>query len=209
MRITGLVISTPDVAATQAAWRRLGHLDRDVHIEEGEGGLIAVVLGVADVAATERLLQRLGLAGDTDGFDVGGLRWRAAPASGGEMPGDITLDHVVVRTGDVERAAADYGARLGLDLRLDRRMEKYDFRGLFFRCGAAVVEVVAPTKGADGPDVFGGLAWRVTDIEMTRQRLVDDGAEVSEIRSGRKPGTRVVTLRDPDLGTPTLLIATS
>lgn len=207
MRITGLVISTPDVAATEAAWQRLGAIDRDVRVEQGEGGLTAVVLGVPDVAATERLLRRRGLVEDGNGFDVGGLQWRLAHSDDYELPGEPTLDHVVVQTGDPERAAADYGARLGLDLRLDRRIEEHGFRGLFFRCGDAVVEVVAPTKGADGPDSFGGLAWRVTDLDMTRRRLVEEGAEVSEIRTGRKPGTQVATLRDPDLAVPTLLIA--
>ncbi|MDN5718251.1 MAG: hypothetical protein L0G89_13575, partial [Janibacter sp.] len=129
MRITGLVISSPDVAATQAAWWRLGALDREIHVEEGEGGLTALVLGVDDVDASERLLQRRGLTGDAAGFDVGGLEWRLAPfAPGGE--GELALDHVVVRTGDAERAAADHGARLGLDLRLDRRLEEHGFRGL-------------------------------------------------------------------------------
>lgn len=208
MRITGLVISTPDVTATQAAWRRLGGIDREVHVERGEGGLTAVVIGVEDVAATERLLNRRGLTGDARGFDLAGLQWRLAPAGGGEVPGDITLDHVVVRTGDAERAIADYGARLGMDLRLDRRMEEHGFRGLFFRCGASVVEVIAPTKGAADRDSFGGLAWRVVDLEATRQRLLGEGVEVSEIRTGRKPGTRVATVRDPDLATPTLLLTT-
>mgnify|MGYP001029976750 CR=1 FL=1 len=203
MRITGLVISTPDVAATQAAWRRLGGIDREVHVERGEGGLTAVVIGVEDVAATERLLNRRGLAGDAGGFDLAGLKWRLAPAGGGEVPGDITLDHVVVRTCDAERAIADYGARLGMDLRLDRRMEEHGFRGLFFRCGASVVEVIAPTKGATERDSFG-----VVDLEATRQRLLGEGVEVSEIRTGRKPGTRVATVRDPDLATPTLLLTT-
>lgn len=206
MRITGLVISTPDVAATEAAWRRLGGVDREVQVEQGEGGLTAIVLGVPDVAATERLLQRRGLVGDADGFDLGGLQWRLTAASDHEIAGEPVLDHVVVQTDSAERAAADYGARLGLDLRLDRRIEEHDFRGLFFRCGDAVIEIVAPTKGGAGPDSFGGLAWRVTDLEVTRRRLADEGAEVSEIRTGRKPGTRVVTLRDPDLATPTLLI---
>lgn len=207
MRITGLVISSPDVAATQAAWRRLGALDREVLVEAGDDrSLAALVLGVDDVAATERLLQRRGLEGDASGFDVGGLRWRLAPFVPGEGS-DLALDHVVVRTGDAERAAADHGARLGLDLRLDRRLEEYGFRGLFFRCGDAVVEVVAPTKGVDGPDVFGGLAWRTRDLEATREQLVGAGVEVSEVRVGRKPGTRVATVRDPALGTPTLLIS--
>lgn len=209
MRITGLVISSPDVAAAQAAWRRLGALDRLVHVEEGEAaGLTALVLGVDDVAATERLLQRRGLIGDASGFDVGGLEWRLAPFVPGSE-GDLALDHVVVRTGDPERAAADHGARLGLDLRLDRRLEEHGFRGIFFRCGDAVVEIVAPTKGVDGPDVFGGLAWRTADLDATRERLTGDGVAVSEARTGRKPGTRVATIHDPVLGTPTLLIQQS
>lgn len=205
MRITELVISTPDVAAAQNAWGRLGPVDRLVRLEEGDGGLTAVALGVDDVAASERLLRRRGLVGDAGGFDVGGLSWRLTPFVPGEG-GDLTLDHVVVRTGDAERAAANYGARLGMDLRLDRRLEEHGFRGLFFRCGDAVVEIAAPTKGADGPDEFGGLAWRAADLDAVRERLIAAGSEVSEIRTGRKPGTRVATLRDRGLGTPTLLI---
>lgn len=206
MRITGLVISTPDVAAAQQAWRRLGHVDREVELREGEAGLTAVVLGVEDVAATERLLQRRGLVGDASGFDVGGLTWRLAPFVGGEGSTDLVLDHVVVRTGDAERAAADLGARVGLDLRLDRRLTEHGFRGLFFRCGDAVVEVAAPIEPTGDPDSFGGLAWRSANIEATRERLVAGGVEVSEVRTGRKPGTRVSTVRDRALGTPTLII---
>ncbi|WP_223277709.1 VOC family protein [Janibacter sp. YB324] len=209
MRISGLTITSPDVAATQDAWRRLGTLDREIEVTPGEGGLAAVVLGVDDVAATERLLQRRGLVGDADGFDLGGLTWRLAPFVEGEgIPSstDLVLDHVVVRTGDAERAAADLGARVGLDLRLDRRLMEHGFRGLFFRCGDAVVEVAAPIEPTGDPDSFGGLAWRSANIEATRERLVAGGVEVSEVRTGRKPGTRVATVRDRALGTPTLII---
>lgn len=209
MRITGLTITSPDVAATQDAWRRLGTLDREIEVQSGEGGLAAVVLGVDDVAATERLLQRRGLDGDASGFDLGGLTWRLAPFVEGEGSTDLVLDHVVVRTGDAERAAADLGARVGLDLRLDRRLTEHGFRGLFFRCGDAVVEVAAPIEPTGEPDSFGGLAWRSADIEATRERLVAGGVEVSEVRTGRKPGTRVATVRQRALGTPTLLIEQS
>ena len=44
------------------------------------------------------------------------------------------LDHVVVRTPDPERAAALYGARLGLDMRLDRSTPAWGSRLMFFRC---------------------------------------------------------------------------
>ena len=217
MRITGLTITSPDVAATQDAWRRLGTLDREIEVQSGDGGLTAVTLGVDDVAATERLLQRRGLVGDASGFDLGGLIWRLAPFVEGEggdgdasdTGTDLVLDHVVVRTGDAERAAADLGARVGLDLRLDRRLTEHGFRGLFFRCGDAVVEVAAPIEPTGDPDSFGGLAWRSANIEATRERLVAGGVEVSEVRTGRKPGTRVATVRQRALGTPTLLIEQS
>ena len=143
------------------------------------------------------------------GFDLGGLTWRLAPFVEGEgspSSTDLVLDHVVVRTGDAERAAADLGARVGLDLRLDRRLTEHGFRGLFFRCGDAVVEVAAPIEPTGEPDSFGGLAWRSADIEATRERLVAGGVEVSEVRTGRKPGTRVATVRDRALGTSTLVI---
>ncbi|WP_338749593.1 VOC family protein [Janibacter alittae] len=207
MRITGLVIATPDVAATRAAWRRLGGVDRDVHIEEGEGGLTAVLLGVDEVATTERLWRRRGLVGDAAGFDLGGTTWRPTPSTEGES-GELALDHLVVRTGDGERAAADYGARLGLDLRLDRQTD-HGFRGLFFRCGNAVVEVIVPGEPHEGPDTFGGVAWRVADLDATRARLAAKRVELSPVREGRKPGTRVTTVRDPHLAVPTLLVASA
>ncbi|MFX4286473.1 VOC family protein [Janibacter sp. G349] len=197
---------TPAPPPTRDGSPRLGTLDREIEIQSGEGGLAAVTLGVDDVTATERLLQRRGLVGDASGFDVGGLTWRLATFVEGEGSTDVVLDHVVVRAGDAERVAADLGARVGLDLRLDRRLTEHGFRGLFFRCGDAVVEVAAPIEPTGDPDSFGGLAWRSTDIEATRARLVTSGVEVSEVRTGRKPGTRVATVRDRALGTPTLLI---
>ena len=44
------------------------------------------------------------------------------------------LDHVVVSTHQPERAAALYGARLGLDMALDRSHPDWG-RLMFFRCG--------------------------------------------------------------------------
>lgn len=212
MKITGLTVAAPDVAATERAWRRLGPVGVTIEVVPGEAGLAAVTLGVDDVAATERLFRRRGLAGDVGGLDLAGTTWRLAPTTGDEggrpapRVGDAVVDHVVVVTGDPERAAADFGARLGLDLRLDRDTG-HGFRGLFFRCGDAVVEVIAPSEPPEGPDTFGGVAWRVADLDATRDRLIADGVELSEVREGRKPGTRVTTVRDPGLAVPTLLIA--
>ena len=117
------------------------------------------------------------------------------------------LDHVVISTADPERAAALYGARLGLDMALDRSRPDWG-RLMFFRCGDLIVEVVhRPDPKADkAHDRLWGLSWRVADIEATRARLASAGIDVSEIRAGRKPGTRVLTVRNGTCGIPTLLV---
>ena len=137
---------------------------------------------------------------------VPGLRpWRTSVTS---MPAPITsLDHVVISTEDPERAAALYGARLGLDLALDRSRPDWG-QLMFFRCGDLIVEIVRrPVAGADAAhDKLWGLSWRVDDIDATRARLLAAGIDVSEVRQGRKPGTRVVSLRDGTCGIHTLLL---
>jgi catechol 2,3-dioxygenase-like lactoylglutathione lyase family enzyme len=117
------------------------------------------------------------------------------------------MDHVVVATADPERAAALYGARLGLDMALDRSHPDWG-RLMFFRCGDLIVEVVhRPGQDADAArDRLWGLSWRVADIAATRARLVAAGIDVSEMRTGRKPGTRVVSVRNGTCGIPTLLV---
>ena len=72
------------------------------------------------------------------------------------------LDHVVVRTTHPNRAVALYGARLGLDLRLDRTEPKWGTRFMFFRCGDLIIEVVhnLNEEPSDAPDKLWGLTWR-------------------------------------------------
>jgi len=55
-------------------------------------------------------------------------------------------------------------------------------------------------------DELWGLALKTNDIEATHARLSEHGVEISDIRDGRKPGTRVCTAKSHTLGVPTLLI---
>ena len=121
------------------------------------------------------------------------------------------LDHVVIRTSHPNRAAALYGARLGLDMRLDRTEPKWGARLMFFRCSDLIVEVVHELKDepSDAPDRLWGLSWRVADAAIAHARLKANGVSVSEMRPGRKPGTRVFTVRDNTLGVPTLMLEPS
>ena len=120
------------------------------------------------------------------------------------------LDHVVVNTPNPERALAHYGARLGLRLALDRTNSDWGSRLIFFRTGGLTIEILHRLDGTQdpsGPDRLWGLSWGVQDIRAAQGRLSGAGIDVSEVRTGRKPGTEVCTVRSHTLGIPTLFIA--
>ncbi|MFL6792541.1 MAG: VOC family protein [Bradyrhizobium sp.] len=211
---------------------------RAVLAAQGEG-LASICFRTGDITKMHRRLDRLTLkpepVSEVDSHDtISGaiLSWkrtRAAtdatrgvrmfflerekerPLSVRTTTASITaMDHVVIATADAERAAALYGARLGLDMALDRSHPDWG-RLMFFRCGDLIVEVThRPGKAAEtAPDRLRGLCWRVIDIDATHARLTADGVDVSEIRTGRKPGTRVMTVRNGTCGVPTLLVQPS
>ena len=214
---------------------------RGVLAAQGEG-LASLCFRTNDIAKLHRRLDRLTLKPEPvaevesrDAVTEATLSWkrtRAAtdatrgirmfflelakerPLSVRTGPASITaMDHVVVSTPDPERAAALYGARLGLDMALDRSHPDWG-RLMFFRCGDLIVEVThRPGKPVAGTqeqrDRLRGLCWRVADIDATHARLVAAGVDVSEVRTGRKPGTRVMTVRNGTCGVPTLLVQPS
>ena len=81
-------------------------------------------------------------------------------------------------------------------------------RLVFFRIGGVTVELAAPLAGADreAADRLWGISYRTADVEAARRRIVREGFDVSEVRSGRKPGTRVCTVGGEPSGVATLLI---
>jgi catechol 2,3-dioxygenase-like lactoylglutathione lyase family enzyme len=187
-------------------------------------GLWLCAFQVENLDAAARLLSRRGLevepVGTVARVRAAGLDFVLTPGRIGALPSPPTatetaavsaLDHVVVHTPSPDRALGLYGAKFGLDLRLDRANEQWGARQLFFRCGGTVFEVGASLKGpvTDEADRFGGLAWRVTDPDAAQARMAAAGFDVSEVRTGRKPGTRVFTVRDAPGGTPTLMLMPS
>lgn len=121
-----------------------------------------------------------------------------------------SLDHLVINTPNPERAAALYGARLGLRFALDRTAAQWKTRFLFFRLGGLTLEVIhrlGEAHDADADDSIWGVTWEVADLEAAQERLIAAGRNVSEVREGRKPGSTVFTVRDGTLDVPTLFIA--
>lgn len=191
--------------------------------EKPEAGVAAIrlVLTAADIDNTQRRLARRSLPGalrhDIPIYDIEPTATHGVPISvmaaatpaQPDSEADIAgLDHVVIRTPDPERAVALYGGRLGLDLRLDRSNPVYGSRMLFFVCGGLVVEVTHDLKAGvgAGPDRIWGLAWRANDIARAHARMNANGVAVSELRSGRRQGTQVFTVKSHTLGVPTLVI---
>ncbi|MFI4935286.1 MAG: VOC family protein [Caulobacterales bacterium] len=194
-------------------------------------GLWGLAFAVADFDETRRVLARRGapsgepadlLSTDawrmaflatevTHGVTIGLAErdHRAAARPAHRSDGVQALDHVVINTSSPDRALALYGARLGLDFRLERSNPQWGSRLMFFRCGGAVVEVGAriDALASDAPDRLSGLAWRVTDPDGARARIAKAGFDVSEVRAGRKPGTKVFTVRSGVVGAPTLMLS--
>lgn len=140
-----------------------------------------------------------------------------ALALGPESASVFALDHTVVQTRDPEATKKLYGDGLGLRLALDREFPQWRSRLQFFRVGGVTVEVAATlgqvTAGesvaADAPidrDRLWGLSWRVRDASSAQARMKATGFDVSEVREGRKPGTRVFTVRTGTCGVPTLVL---
>lgn len=178
----------------------------------GAAGLRRIAFAVDDPAKARRLADNRGLileeAGPAHDFAIVLVEPapRASPPAGRGLL--TALDHVVIRSAAPERALALYGARAGLDLRLDRTEPRWGTRLLFFRCGDLVVEIMHDLAAgiSEAPDRLWGLSWRTDDLAAAQARLAAAGIDVSAIRPGRKPGTRVFTLRDGTSGVPTLVV---
>ena len=216
---------------------RLNNVAFEIAAAEGRGeGLKGIGFEAADITTTVRKLTRRGLAvgevveqsfhapaggvamirrladianDSTHGVTmsvVETLTSADVAATGSSVSG---LDHVVIRSPNPERAVALYGGRLGLDFALDRTNPDWGSRLLFFLCGGVRVEIGhSLAKGvSDLPDSLWGLAWRVADAGETQAKLQRAGVDTSEAKSGRRPGSQVLTVRSGTRDVPTIMLS--
>jgi catechol 2,3-dioxygenase-like lactoylglutathione lyase family enzyme len=234
-RLLGLEPDLEDGGGARRAWFRFPNMALEVIAPDGDGpagdrvrawldangeGMWILAFAAHDLDAAAKLSERRGLTVSErtpravllDPAGLAGLQvlFFDGPAPPAKAAGPVAgLDHVVIRTPNAERAVANFGGRLGLDLRLDRSNEGWGVRQLFFKAGDAVVEFGASLKvpASSDPDSFGGLAWRVPDPIAAQAAMAAAGFNVSEVRTGRKPGTHVFTVRDAPAGVPTLMLS--
>ncbi|WP_411287352.1 VOC family protein [Phenylobacterium sp.] len=202
--VWALAFTAEDLEATQRLITRRGvratepSLTRSTHDDGRKRYWLGCTAHPDDTAGLQILL----MAAPRDG-----VPWPLSEPTGAGAV--ASLDHVVIHTPNPDRALAIHGAKLGLDLRLDRVNAQWGARQMFFKAGEALIEVGASLKAAvsDGPDSFGGLAWRVDDPVNAQARIAAAGFDVSEVRAGRKPGTHVFTVRDAPAGVATLMLS--
>ena len=120
--------------------------------------------------------------------------------------GIYAVDHIVLQSRNADACIALFRDQLGLRLALDQTVPEFGGRMLFFRMGKMTLEVIQHLEKPPEKDFFWGITYLCQDLDATVAALDERGVEHSPIREGRKPGTRVATVKSHCLGLPTLLI---
>lgn len=126
-----------------------------------------------------------------------------------ENPSDAVknLDHIVITTNQADEVKNLLGETMGIRLALDQSKPEWNARLLFFRLdNHKTIEIAQFLKNPAVKTKFWGLSWQVDDIEAAHKRLSASGFNISQMRTGRKPATRVFTVRNAPSNVATLII---
>ena len=206
------------------------------YLQESGEGLIGIVLGTKDIDECYKSLQSKGYAlgeiseGEGINFKDGAIReWKNL-----FLPPELTrgifafiiqhtkgsleefknddksvvnkLDHVVIQTNDADGFIDIYRDIYNIRLALDKYVEAWESRMLFFRTNKTTIEVIEKQNGEETADKLWGLSWQVDSIEEAHNRLTNQGVEVTPIKKGIKDNTLVATIKSHTNNIPTLLI---
>jgi len=205
-------------------------------IEESGDGLIGVVFGVENIKEASKALIEKGFAitdiSDGEGRNNSSnesRKWKnfflpqelsrgifsfiiehteGSLKKLGEYPSDSInkLDHLVINTNDADGFIHVYQDIFKIRLALDKVIEHWDSRMLFFRLNRTTIEVVEKRDEKESKDSLWGLAWEVDNIKEAHKRLIDNGVEMTPIKKGLKENTLVSTIKSHTHNVPTLLI---
>ena len=203
--------------------------------EKGEG-LIGIVFGTKNINQCSSQLKEMGYSiseiSDGEGIDgktnqirnwknlflppelTRGLFSFIIEHTNGELPALDKyskavlnkLDHVVINTNDADGFISIYKDVFNIRLALDKVIEHWGRRILFFRLNETTIEVIEEKNEKDSLDTLWGLAWEVDSIEEAHKRLSDQGIDLTPIKKGLKENTLVTTIKSHTHNVPTLLI---
>ena len=100
------------------------------------------------------------------------------PSSNYQTSSISKLDHVVINTNDADGFISVYKDIFKIRLALDKVIEHWKKRMLFFRLNKTTIEVIESKDGQPANDKLWGLAWEVKNIEFVYQRLIVEGIDV-------------------------------
>ena len=206
------------------------------YLNDAGEGLIGMVFATKDINGVYKSLQNHGfpLGEPTDGEGTNSTDQKLRKWKNLFLPPDLTrgifsfviehtegnlpqpksiepssphkLDHVVINTNDADGFIEIYQDIFNIRLALDKVIEHWQKRMLFFRLNKTTIEVIEQEDDLPPSDKMWGLAWDVEDIEKAYQRLLDEGVEVTPIQKGVKEKTLVATVKSHTQNVPTLLI---
>ena len=198
--LAGIVLNTKDISRASKRLKDLGFLVGDVLTGEGKNKDTNDTRNWKYLFLPQELTRNLFLflIEHTKGI---------LPQDEKFPPGSINrLDHVVINTNDADGFINIYQDIFNIRLALDRIIEHWKSRMLFFRLNKTTIEVIEKKDLKDPNDSLWGLAWEVESIKDAHERLVSKGVEVTEIKKGLKENTLVATIKSHTHNVPTLLI---
>ena len=205
-------------------------------IEEQGDGLIGVVLGTNNIEESFSTLKKSGylVTEPTEGEGIDNKTQKIRKWKNLFLPPELTrgifsfiiehsegalpslnkypkatinkLDHLVINTNDANGFINIYKDVFNIRLALDKVIEHWKSRMLFFRVNKTTIEVIERKNEDDSQDTLWGLAWEVESIEAAYNRLISEGVDVTPIKEGLKENTLVATIKSHTHNVPTLLI---
>lgn len=206
------------------------------HLEKRGEGLMGAVFGTDNINAVSSALREKGftLPDPSDGAgsnnkDHKTRKWKnlflppqltrglfsfVIQHTEGELPSPKTykpstirkLDHLVIQTNDADGLIKIYRDVFNIRLALDKIVERWKTRILFFRLNKTTIEVLEKPDDQEPNDTLWGLTWDVENIQQAHKRLVSEGVDVTPVKQGIKENTLVATIKSHSHNVPTLLI---
>jgi catechol 2,3-dioxygenase-like lactoylglutathione lyase family enzyme len=198
--LAGIVFGSDDIERTSNSLKKIGYEISDPSVGEGENSKNNKIRKWKNLFLPPELTRGIFsfIIQHTDG---------SLPSSDAYSKGEINkLDHVVINTNDADGFIKVYKDIFNIRLALDKVIEHWKSRMLFFRVNKTTIEVIEKKDEDDTKDSLWGLAWEVDSINEAHKRLTREGVEISSIKEGLKENTLVATIKSHTHNIPTLLI---